>query len=85
MATRKRVEIIGRDNFWQKAVMVEWEHQFPDRKLNSETDGSYMIELEWLGDLEQVAKQCFSKVVLAPDDPSRRLWFRRFVPGSNSE
>ena len=85
MATRRRVEIIGRDRFWQNAVMVEWDYQFPERKLVPESDGTYLIEPEWLTDLERVAKQCFSKVILAPTDPSRRQWFRRFVPHSREE
>ena len=83
MTNRMRVEIIGRDAFWRKAVLVEWEHQFPNRELLTETDNSYLIEPEWLEDLQRVAGQCFSKVIVAPKDPSRRLWFRRFLPRSD--
>ncbi|MBA3439799.1 MAG: hypothetical protein H0T92_08020 [Pyrinomonadaceae bacterium] len=85
MTTRIRVEISGRDAFWQKAVLVEWEHQFPTRELMLETDNSYLIEPEWLDDLQRVANQCFSKVIVAPKDPSRRLWFRRLLPRSDDE
>ena len=28
-----QIEVIGRDEFWKKAVLVEWEHRHPD--LNS--------------------------------------------------
>ena len=75
-----RVEIIGRDKFWQKAVFVEWQHQFPERALAPERHGFYLIEAEWLADLERVAGQCFSRVVRAPEDPGRRMWFRRLLP-----
>ncbi len=85
MTTRIRVEISGRDAFWQKAVLVEWEHQFPTRTLMLETDNSCLIDPEWLEDLRRVASQCFSKVIVAPKDPSRRLWFRRLLPRSDDE
>ncbi len=80
-----RVEIVGRDQFWQKAVMVEWEHQFPERKLIAEAENRFLIEAAWLRDLERVAKECFSKVLVAPKDPGRRLWLRRFLPPSERE
>lgn len=79
MERRIRVEIVGRDEFWRKAVLVEWEYQFPDRKMVAEPNGYYLIAAEWRKDLERVAEQCFSKVLIAPDDPSRRLWFRRLI------
>jgi hypothetical protein len=72
-----RVEIAGRNEFWLGAVFVEWEHQFPERKLAKERDGYYLIEQDWLEDLQRVAAQVFSKVVVAPADPGRRHLFRR--------
>ncbi|HYE66629.1 MAG TPA: hypothetical protein VD966_13660 [Pyrinomonadaceae bacterium] len=75
-----RVEIIGSDAFWRNAVMVEWEYQFPQRKLIAESSGYHLIEADWLDDLERVAGKLFSKVLVAPADPSRRQWFRRLLP-----
>jgi hypothetical protein len=74
-----RVEIRGRNEFWRKAVFVEWEYQFPDRKLIAEAGGSYLVEAEWLEDLKRVAGQCFSTVLVAPENPSRRRLFRRLI------
>jgi hypothetical protein len=82
MEQRKiRVEIKGRNEFWQKAVMVEWEYQFPERRLDPGDPGFYLIEEEWLEDLDRVARQCFSCVLLAPTDPGRRRIFRMLFPG----
>lgn len=72
-----RVEITGRNEFWRNAVFVEWEHQFPDRKIVAQNDGYYLIDQHWLEDLQRVASQVFSKVVIAPADPGRRHLFRR--------
>jgi hypothetical protein len=72
-----RVEIIGRNEFWLKAVFVEWEHQFPARAITKQGDGYYLIDAGWLEDLQRVAAQVFSKVVVAPADPGRRQLFRR--------
>ena len=80
MERRIRVEIVGRDSFWRHAVKIEWEHQFPDRPLAADANGFYLIPADWLPDLERVAEQCFSKVLIAPEDPSRRFWFRRLIP-----
>jgi hypothetical protein len=80
-----RVEIVGRDEFWRHAVMVEWEYQFPDRKLIAESPDFYLIEEEWLADLRRVAGQCFSEVLLAPEDPGRRQWFRQLFPRGDHE
>lgn len=76
-----KVEIIGRDRFWSDAVHVEWRHQFPDRELSAGPDGFYVVEKEWLGDLERVAEQCFARIVIAPEIPSRLSWLRRMVKG----
>jgi len=80
--TLLRVEITGRDTFWRDAVFVEWRHRYPDRKLKLETNGDCLIEKTWLEDLERVASHCYSTVVVAPTDPSRRSWFRQFLPFS---
>lgn len=78
MSRRVRIEIKGRDRFWGSAFHVEWEHQFPDRKLIAEGD-YYLVEAEWLADLERVAAQTFCRVLRAPDNPRRRRWFRGLV------
>jgi hypothetical protein len=80
MPVQIRVEIIGRDPFWRDAVLVEWEHQHPERKLVAEQSGSYLIEKDWFDDFDRIARDCFCTAVLAPSDPSRRSWFRRLVP-----
>ena len=79
-----KIEIIGRDPFWCNAVLVEWVHQFPNRKLVTQTNGRYLIESEWLKDLERVADGCFSRIVVAPEDPGRRLWLRQFIPSDRT-
>jgi len=77
MERRIRVEIVGRNEFWRNAVFVEWEYQFPERKLEPEGSGFFLIADEWLDDLRRVATQCFSQILLAPQDPGRRLLFRK--------
>jgi hypothetical protein len=74
-----RVEISACDHFWRNAVLVEWQHQFPERELISESSGFHLIRGEWLADLERVGKQCLATVTLAPVNPSRRLWFRSLL------
>lgn len=80
-----RIEIIGRDDFWRNAVLVEWDHQYPERTLVAESSDCYLIETEWLVDLKRVADGCFSKIVVAPEDPGRRLWLRRFIPSQSDK
>ncbi|HEY2974002.1 MAG TPA: hypothetical protein VGJ48_15920 [Pyrinomonadaceae bacterium] len=84
MNGRIRIEIIGRDTFWRDAVLVEWAHQFPNRELVAQTSVYYLIESEWLNDLERVADGCFSRVVVAPEDLGRRLWLRQFIPSDRT-
>jgi hypothetical protein len=77
-----RIEIVGRDGFWTNAVLVEWEHQHPQRKLISDSGSSYLIEDDWLDDLRRVAGDCYSKVVVSPLNPNRRVWLHQFLkPG----
>ncbi|MBI1761554.1 MAG: hypothetical protein HYR56_08985 [Acidobacteria bacterium] len=75
-----KVEIIGRNAYWSNAIFVEWEYQFPERKLVRQTERYYWIEAEWLNDLQRVAQQCFGRALRAPDDPGRRQLFRRIFP-----
>lgn len=78
-----QIEVIGRDEFWKKAVLVEWEHRHPDLKLVAGDAGSYLIENDWLKPLSEVATECNSKIVVAPPDPSRRSWIQQFFPKRN--
>jgi len=80
MKQELRVEIRARNEYWRRAVIVEWEHQFPQRKLIAEDESFYLIEAAWLEDLRRVANECFSEVLVAPEDPGRRHWFRRLFP-----
>jgi hypothetical protein len=75
-----RIEIVGRDEFWSNAVLVEWKHQHPERELITQADHSYLIDRDWLSDLNRIAADCNATIVVAPEDPSRRLWFRQFLP-----
>jgi hypothetical protein len=83
MSKQIRVEIVGRDEFWSNAVLVEWKHRYPERQLVSEANGWYMIDTEWLDSLKDVATDCNAKVVPGPNDPSRRSLFRQFLPFQN--
>lgn len=67
-----RIEIVGRNDFWRNAFRIEWDYQFPDRRLSEDSPGFFRVPKEWLEDLERVAAQCFSRVLLAPSDPGRR-------------
>ena len=79
-----KIEIIGRDPFWHNAVLVEWNHEFPNRELVAQTSVCYLIESEWLNDLERIADGCFSRIVVTPEDPGRRLWLRQFIPADRT-
>ena len=81
MSHRVRIEIVGRNEFWRKAVFVEWDYQFPERRLTPEADGRFLLPADWLADLQRVAAQCFARVLLAPDDVGRRRLFRRLFAG----
>ncbi len=85
MSRRIRVEIIGRNEFWRNAVFVEWDYQFPERKLEPESQGFYFIEEGWLEDLRRVAAQCFSQARAAPQDPGRRQLFRKIFARAGGE
>jgi len=79
-----RVEIIGRDEFWKNAVLVEWQHQHPDKKLVPEGTKCYLIDQDWLASLKDIATECNSTVTLAPEDPSRRSWIRQLLPSRDN-
>lgn len=85
MSQRLRVEIKARDEFWLKAVLIEWEYRHPDRKLASDASGFYLIDGEWLGALEDIATDCNSTIVIGPNDPGRRSLFQKLIPASDSE
>jgi len=78
-----RIEIVGRDEFWSNAVLVEWKHQYPERELITQADHSCVIPADWLGELNRIAADCYAKIVVAPLDPSRRSWIRQFLPSDN--
>ena len=74
MAGRVRIEIRGKSEFWGRAFHVEWEDQFRGRELVSDGEGFFLVDQEWLDDLQSVAGQTFCKVILAPQSPGRRQW-----------
>ena len=85
MKRRIRVEIVGRDKFWEKAVWVEWAHRFPGREAVHESGPFDLIEPEWLADMELVARECQSRALVAPANVGRRLWFRRLLHGGGRD
>ena len=80
-----RVEITGRNSFWQNAVKVEWEHQYPERKWIEQGDKYYVIEAAWLTDLQRVAQQCFATAIIAPEDVSKRNMFRALFRSADAD
>ena len=83
MEQRIRVEITGKDAFWERAFHVEWEDQFPERKLSVDGAGGFQARSEWLADLASIAKQTFCSVALAPENPRRREWMFSIITGRN--
>jgi hypothetical protein len=80
-SARIPIEITGRDEFWARAFHVEWEDQFPERKLRRGASGSFLAEPDWVPDLERVAAQCYCTIMLAPANPRRRRWFKSLLSG----
>lgn len=80
MGERIPIEIQGRDAFWVQAFHVEWEYQFPDRKLVEHQAGTFLVEAQWLNDLERIGAQTFCQVLRAPADPRRRRWMSSLFP-----
>jgi hypothetical protein len=85
MSERLRVQVKSRDEFWRKAILIEWEYRHPDWKLTSDADDWYLIDSEWLESLKAVATDCNSTIVIGPNDPGRRSLLRKLIPGSESE
>ncbi|MEW6126308.1 MAG: hypothetical protein AB1757_04525 [Acidobacteriota bacterium] len=83
MARQIKIAIQGRDDFWARAFHVEWEDQFPERKLLKASDGHFIAQEDWLADLEQVAGQTFCKIIRAPENPRRRAWINSLIPNRN--
>lgn len=75
-----KIEIKGKDDFWARAFHVEWEYQFPDRRLTAIDGGQFIAQSEWLNDLERVAGQTFCAIVRAPENPQRRRWMNSLIP-----
>jgi len=75
-----RIEIKGKDDFWERAFHVEWEHQFPDRALTPSDAGQFIARSEWFEDMERVAAQTFCRIVRAPENPQRRRWMNSLIP-----
>ena len=80
MERRIRIEIKGKDEFWVRAFHVEWDHQYPDRKLAPDSDSYFLAEPTWLADLERVAAATFCVITRAPDSPQRRRWLSSIIP-----
>ena len=80
MGQQVKIEIMGKDSFWERAFHVEWEYQFPDRKLTSDGAGRFLAQREWLDDIEQVGNQTFCTIVRAPKNPGRRVWISSLMP-----
>ncbi|MFY9553105.1 MAG: hypothetical protein WAV20_03980 [Blastocatellia bacterium] len=83
MKQQIKVEIRGKDEFWRRAFFVEWDHQFPDRKLSSEDGGHFIARPEWFDDLARVAAQAFCTVARVPENPRRRQWMSSLIPWRN--
>lgn len=74
-----KIEIKGKDEFWERAFHVEWSDQFPDRKITSDTSGLFLVAQEWLEDLERVGALTFCTVIQAPENPGRRRWMNSLI------
>ena len=84
MSQKLRVEINSRDDFWRKAVLIEWEYRHPDWKLTHDA-GWYLIDSEWFESLKDVATDCNSTIVIGPKDPGRRSLLQKLIPTSDNE
>ena len=76
MARTVRIEVKGKDDFWERAFLVEWEYQFPQKRL-IRAEGGFLVEFDWMADLCQVGEQCLCRIVEAPANPMRRRWMTR--------
>jgi hypothetical protein len=80
MSKQLKIEIASKDDFWRNAVSIEWSSRYPQRQLAAIGGGIYSIDMRWLNDLQDVAVECNSTIVVAPSDPGRRLLFTQFLP-----
>ncbi len=80
MTQQIKIEISGKDDFWERAFHVEWEYQYPDRRVDSTGGRSFLARSEWLEDLERVGSQTFCTIVRAPENPRRREWLSSLIP-----
>jgi hypothetical protein len=83
MASQIKVEIVGKDQFWSDAILVEWAHRYPSRQLVALSDGTIRLDTSWLDSLMEVADECNCKIVASPQDPSRRSLFRQLIPSKS--
>lgn len=74
-----KIEIKGKDEFWERAFHVEWSDQFPDRRITPDKSGVFLVSPEWLEDLERVGAQTFCTVIQAPENPGRRRWMNSLI------
>ena len=74
-----KIEIRGKDDFWAQAFHVEWEHQFPYRKLASDGKDRFLADADWLDDLERVGSETFCAVLQTPENPQRRAWLSSLI------
>ena len=80
MSKQLKIEIASKDDFWRNAVSLEWSSRYPQRQLATIGAGIYSIDMRWLNDLQDIALECNSTIVVAPSDPSRRFLFTQFLP-----
>jgi len=85
MSQKLRVQIKACDEFWQKAVLIEWESRHSEWKLTPDASGFYLIDCEWFESLKDVATDCNSTIVVGPSDPGRRSLFQKLIPSFESE
>ena len=80
MSKQLKIEIASKDEFWQNAVSLEWSTRYPQRRLSTVGAGIYSIDIRWLDDLQDIARECNSTIIVAPSDPGRRSLFTQFLP-----
>ena len=79
MSKQIQIEILAKDEFWSKAVQLEWANRHHDKEITFVSGRVYSIDAEWLDELTGIALECNSKIVLAPGNPSRRSLFTQFL------
>jgi len=80
MSRQLKIQIASKDEFWQNAVSLEWSTRYPQRQLSTVGAGIYSIDIRWLDDLQDIALECNSTIIVAPRDPGRRSLFTQFLP-----